>query len=132
MATTTSDPAAPEKNLRSSLEATAAARAARLGKTIDQLLVDDRQLLRTSSYPTLDCFRPHEVEQYARGDMPESRMAHQDTCQPCKVLLTSVDSWERPLNVFLDEVRDHKPALVSADVRDPVTGAASVVEFSPR
>ena len=57
-------------------------------------------------------------------------MAHQDTCQPCKVLLTSVDSWERPLNVFLDEVRDHKPALVSADVRDPVTGAASVGVFA--
>jgi hypothetical protein len=113
----------PEKNHMVGLEASAEARAARLGMTIDQLLVDDRHALRTSGYPTNDCFRPHEIEQFARGDLSEERILHGETCEACAALLVAAQSWERPLDVFLDEVRDQKRAFVNDDLRVTFTDA---------
>ena len=45
----------------SELEDTVKKRAGRLGLTVDQLLVHDRDMLRNSSYPTTDCISPDEL-----------------------------------------------------------------------
>lgn len=113
----------PEETRPSALGATAEARAVRLGTTVDHLLVDDRHSLRTSTYPTDDCFRPHEIEQYARGDLSEARIAHGQTCEACEGLLLAAQSWERPLDIFLDEVRSQKHRIIDEDLKISLTDA---------
>ncbi len=123
MANSFGTPGARQDDSISALEAVAAARAARLGKSVDQLLADDRQSLQRSAYPTADCFMPHEIEQFARGDLAEQRMGHAESCAGCAALLQSALSWERPFDVFMDEVRNRGSERTTDDLRQPFTDA---------
>ena len=62
-------------------------RAAGTSTTIKELWDDDRRAAGNLEYPGPDCLRPHEVEQFLEGTLPEGRLVHTETCIPCSVLL---------------------------------------------
>src|SRR5262245_5297980 len=86
------------------------------GKTVDELLIADRKRLRESNYPGPECFEPHEVEQYANGELSQDRIAHMDDCPSCTGLLRVAVPSEDRLSGLVADIR--KAARVAAE--DPV------------
>jgi hypothetical protein len=81
------------------------ARAKRAGKTIDELLLQDRERLRKPQYPGPDCYEPYEVEQYISGTLNESRISHHQQCGYCAVLLDLAIPSEQHAEAIINELR---------------------------
>jgi hypothetical protein len=109
-----SDPSANKENSVSRLEAALQRRADRLGKSLEQLLADDRVARRQSSYPGPQCLNPYEVEHFfSAEDLPEDRIAHVETCAMCASLLDAARPTENALASFIEEFRQTQPPAVS-------------------
>jgi hypothetical protein len=86
-------------------EAIVEQRAARLGKSVEQLLADDRAALRQADYPGPDCLNPQEVEQFFAMDLPLDRVPHVGQCPLCAALLDVARPTEDGVQRFLDDYR---------------------------
>ena len=100
-----SDLSAREGRSISRFEATLRRRAARLGKTVEEVLEEDRVALRQSSYPGPECLNPYEVEQFFVADLREDRVAHVETCPMCAALIDAAQPTENALAQFIDKYR---------------------------
>lgn len=90
----------------SRLEAIAARRAARLGKSVTQMLAEDRGALRHLAYPGLECLNPQEIERFIEDlDLPSERLLHLDACPMCMALLEAAQPTENGLAHFLEQRR---------------------------
>lgn len=92
--------------------AAARSRAERLKVSLDDMLLEDRERLRASTYPGSECFEPYEVEEYAVGALSPERARHIETCYGCRVLLGGVAPSDGQVAAFLDEVRETEPDQV--------------------
>lgn len=95
-------------------------RAARAGKSIDEMLAEDRARLRQSRYPGPECLQPYEVERYFLGALKPERMAHRDTCAACSALLRAAMPSESDAERIVEEVREMAKALGRVPVAEPV------------
>lgn len=69
---------------------TAEAQAKRIGLSPAEFLRRDRQRVRESNYPTVDCLDPHEVETAIADSLnalPADRQTHVEQCTACASLL---------------------------------------------
>ena len=89
----------------SRFEAALRRRAAHLGKSVDEVLEDDRIALRQSSYPGPECLNPYEVEQFFVADLREDRVAHVEKCPMCAALIDAARPTENALAQFIDNYR---------------------------
>jgi hypothetical protein len=132
-----SEPAAHTGRSVSRLEAASERRAARLGKSVEQLLSDDRVALRQPTYPGPECLSPYEIEQFfGTDDLREDRVAHVDACPMCAALLDTARPTDSALAQFMDEYRHAKAAeqlaeasteLAISSIRRPLIDVLSVV-----
>jgi hypothetical protein len=72
-------------------------RAAREGKTLDQIFAEDRAALRASTYPGPECLQPYEVEDYLDGKLPPNRASHLTTCETCDGLIRALQPTEKDI-----------------------------------
>jgi len=101
-------------------EQAAARRAARSGKSIDEVLFEDRARLRQSRYPGPECYQPYEVEQYFLGSLKPERMAHTNTCAACSVLVQAAMPDAARAESIVEEVREMAEAISRATAAEPV------------
>jgi hypothetical protein len=95
----------------------ARSRAALLNVSLDDLLVEDRNKLRASTYPGPDCFEPYEVEDSARNLLSKARLQHAETCVGCRSLLSGAIPTANRISDFLEDVRDVEPAAEAFGVK---------------
>ncbi|MBI2716073.1 MAG: hypothetical protein HYX37_16695 [Rhizobiales bacterium] len=114
----------------SELESTVKRRAARLGKSVDELLADDRKAIHLSTYPSVDCLDPWEVEQFCLGNLLLERISHAQSCPMCAAMLEVANSSELPIDAFMREVAAARPILNARDrtaaFRDPLWDIVAV------
>jgi len=91
-------------------------RASRLGKSVKELLEDERKALRESEYPGPECLEPYELELYLKDALGKDRISHTDECVPCAALLKTAAPSTAGLNRLLAEIREEakKSAPVAA------------------
>jgi hypothetical protein len=125
--------AAPSQQGAPEADTPVARRARRAGKSIQQVLADDRLLLRSSGYPTPDCLEPHDIELFARGELPDDRLAHRATCPSCQSLLSAIGADKHNAAVELSRMGallagiagEAAPALPAVAVAAPSRGRVS-------
>jgi len=87
----------------------ARSRAARLNVSLGEMLRQDRERLRASTYPGPECLEPYEVEQYAAGRLSPERAEHIEACSGCQVLVGGVVPLDDQVSAFLEEMEETEP-----------------------
>ncbi len=80
-------------------------RASRLGKSVKELLEDERKALRESNYPGPECLEPYELELYVKDALHDDRITHTRECVPCAALLNTAAPSAARLNSLIAEIR---------------------------
>lgn len=101
-------------------EVIAARRAARAGKSVEEILAEDRARLREARYPSSECFEPYEVERYFLDSLRPERVAHKDTCAACAALLEAAMPRDAGVERIVEEVRKTAEELGRVPASQPV------------
>lgn len=65
-------------------------RAAKQGKSLSEILADDREMLANSSYPLAECLKSDEVLAVStRQDLPAERRRHYEDCVYCQAVVAT-------------------------------------------
>jgi hypothetical protein len=78
------------------------ARADQLELSVEELMEEDVDFLRSSSYPGEDCLEPYEVELFLAARLSKERRSHAEDCSGCKALLAALT---RPRREGFEELR---------------------------
>jgi len=90
----------------SSFELSLERRARRLGTTAEALLADYARRISNSPYPTPNCLRPDELQEFSVGrDLPPELNAHVEDCEGCRSLLKSAQISDGRLKELLTNAR---------------------------
>ena len=107
---------APEVGNISRFETSLRQRSAVRGKSVAELLQDERIALRQSSYPGPECLNPYEVEQFFVADLNEDRLMHVEKCPMCAALIDAAQPTENGLAQFISKYRVKKATKSIAEL----------------
>jgi len=100
-------------------------RAAREGRTVEDVLAGDRERLRSNRYPGPGCLDPEDVQGLLVGTVPEGRqeelLGHVEGCDHCAALLMLSEPPPSTLDAVLRAVRARPPqsAVAAAAAPEP-------------
>jgi hypothetical protein len=88
--------------------------------SVEQLLSEELELMRSSEYPGPDCLMPHEVERYLTNDgLANDRLEHLRDCASCQSLLAAA----APSDEWIAEATEVALQLVNAAVAQRVAAS---------
>lgn len=80
-------------------------RAQKSGQSIKDVVIDDINRLRRSSYPGPECFEAHELDEWSQGHLDPGRLIHADSCANCASMINAIETRIESVDEICKDIR---------------------------